>query len=62
MMIASRLTFACAAVGLGALLFSPVVAWAQGEHVQRANAQAAHPSVETHDELQPAKLPPLPKG
>ena len=43
-----------------------VLAWAtaraQGEHVQQANAGARRASVRTHDDLQPAQLPPLPKG
>lgn len=43
-----------------------LVAWpslhAQGEHVQEASAGAKKPMIHTHDDLQPAQLPPLPSG
>jgi len=51
-----------AAAACALFVVSPRALWPQGEHVQQANAPAAHASVETHDELQPATLPPLPKG
>ena len=45
---------------------APLVAWpslhAQGEHVQQANARGKKPVIHTHDDLQPAQLPPLPNG
>jgi mono/diheme cytochrome c family protein len=54
-------------IGLIALLLVLGVAassiGAQGEHTPQANAQAGtRPKVKTHDDLQPATLPPLPAG
>ena len=51
---------ACVAMLL-ALSAAPLLA--QGEHTQQpAGPGARQPTIETHDELQPATLPPLPKG
>ena len=62
MMMSIRWIVAGAAAAGALLVLSPSALWAQGEHVQQANAQRERASVETHDELQPATLPPLPKG
>lgn len=62
MTMSTRFSVAGAAAMSALFVLSPRVTWAQGEHLQGANAQPMHGSVETHDELQPARLPPLPKG
>ena len=46
-----------------AVAIVPILLAAQGKHSERANGSgAAPPKIETHDSLQPAQLPPLPKG
>lgn len=44
------------------LVLASATALAQGEHVQQATASGRPPAVKTHDDLQPAQLPPLPPG
>lgn len=46
-----------------ATLALPVRLVAQGEHTQEpTGAGSRAPMIKTHDDLQPAQLPPLPKG
>jgi mono/diheme cytochrome c family protein len=44
------------------LAVASVAVGAQGEHTQQAGGGAQQPTVHTHDDLQPAQLPPLPAG
>lgn len=54
----ARSTLAGAA--LAALLAAPL--GAQGEHTQQPTGPGTTPTIKTHDDLQPATLPPLPAG
>jgi mono/diheme cytochrome c family protein len=50
-----------APAGVGLLMLVSTATWAQ-ERTQQPGGTGTRPAIQTHDDLQPAQLPPLPKG
>jgi mono/diheme cytochrome c family protein len=57
----SNLARRVAPAGVGLLMLVSTATWAQ-ERTQQPSGTGTRPAIQTHDDLQPAQLPPLPKG